>query len=307
MWFKSLLAYRLTQSLDNLTPDALEADLAEKLARPCASQELTTYGFIAPFGKGENAPLVHVSGDFMLISAQKEERILPSSVVREALKEKVEEIEEEQQRKVYKKERDQIKDEIIQAFLPRAFTRKNTTFAALDLKNNLILVNSASPKKAEDLLSTLREVIGSLPVRPVTVKIAPSATLTDWVKTEKPAENFFVLDRATMCDTHEDGGKISATRQDLTSDEIQLHIETGKLVTKLALAWMDKLSFTLDDKSIITGIKFEDLLQDQAEADGGDEALGQLDASFTLMMMTFREFLPELLEALGGEEVPQGI
>ncbi|MNO53307.1 Recombination-associated protein RdgC [compost metagenome] len=96
-------------------------------------------------------------------------------------------------------------------------------------------------------------------------------------------------------------------RQDLTSDEIQLHLSTGKQVTQLSLAWQDKLSFVLDDKMVIKRLKFEDLLQDQAEEDGGDEALGQLDASFTLMMLTFAEFLPVLFEALGGEEIPQGI
>ncbi|KSJ98283.1 hypothetical protein APA24_21400 [Pseudomonas aeruginosa] len=37
------------------------------------------------------------------------------------------------------------------------------------------------------------------------------------------------------------------------------------------------------------------------------DAAGQLDASFVLMMLTFREFIPQLLEALGGEEVPVGI
>lgn len=306
MWFKNLLVYRLTQDLD-LSPESLGEALASKPARPCASQELTTFGFVAPFGKGDDAPLVHVSGDFMLIAARKEERILPGSVVRDAVKEKVEEIEEEQQRKVYKKERDQIKDEIIQAFLPRAFIRKSSTFAALDLKRNQIIVNSASPKKAEDLLSTLREVIGSLPVRPLCVKIAPTATMTDWVKTQKAADDFYVLDCTTMVDTHEDGGKISAKRQDLTSDEIQMHIATGKQVTKLALAWQDKLSFTLDEKTVITGLKFEELLVDEAAENGGDEDLGQQDASFTLMMLTFRDFLPALFEALGGEEIPQGI
>src|SRR3546814_10142715 len=40
-----------------------------------------------------------------------------------------------------------------------------------------------------------------------------------------------------------------------------------------------KLSFVLDDKMVVKRLKFEDLLQDQAEQDGGDEALGQLDAS----------------------------
>ena len=306
MWFRNLLVYRLTQDLP-FDAQALETALAAKPARPCASQELSTYGFIAPFGKGEDAPLVHVSQDFMLIAARKEDRILPGSVVRDALKEKVEEIEAEQMRKVYKKERDQLKDEIIQAFLPRAFIRSSATFAAIAPKLGLILVNSASPKRAEDLLSTLREAIGSLPVRPLTVKIAPSATLTDWVKVQQAAPDFHVLDECELRDTHEDGGVVRCKRQDLTSDEIQLHMSSGKQVTQLSLAWQDKLSFVLDDKLVVKRLRFEDLLQDQAEQDGGDDDLGQQDASFTLMMLTLVDFLPALFEALGGEEIPQGI
>jgi recombination associated protein RdgC len=306
MWFRNLLAYRLTQQLP-FEAEALETALASKPARPCASQELTTYGFVAPFGKGEDAPLVHVSQGFLLIAARKEERILPGSVVRDALKEKVDEIETEQMRKVYKKERDQLKDEIVQALLPRAFLRRSTTYAAIAPSQGLILVDSASPKRAEDLLSTLREAMGSLPLRPISVKIAPSATMTDWVKNQQAGQDFFVLDECELRDSHEDGGVVRCKRQDLTSDEIQLHLSAGKLVTQLSLAWQEKLSFVLDDKLIIKRLRFEDLLQDQAEQDGGDDALGQQDASFTLMMLTFIEFLPALLEVLGGEELPQGI
>ncbi|CAH0646261.1 MULTISPECIES: recombination-associated protein RdgC [Pseudomonas] len=306
MWFKNLLTYRLTQEVP-FEPEALEAALASKPARACASQELSTYGFIAPFGKGEDAPLVHVSGEYLLIAARKEERILPSSVVNDAVKEKVEEIETEQMRKVYKKERDQIKDEIIQAFLPRAFIRRSMIFAAIAPRQGVILVNSASAKRAEDLLSTLREVMGSLPVRPATVKIAPVATMTDWVKSQQAAEGFYVLDECELRDTAEDGGIVRCKRQDLTGEEIQLHLSTGKVVTQLALAWQDKLSFILDDKMVIKRLKFEELLQEQAEQDGGDEAAQQFDASFQLMMMTFAEFLPVLFEALGGEEIPQGV
>ena len=306
MWFKNLLSYRLTQEVP-FEAEALEAALASKPARPCASQELTTYGFVAPFGKGEDAPLVHVSGEFLLVAARKEERILPSSVVNDAVKEKVEEIETEQMRKVYKKERDQIKDEIIQAFLPRAFIRRSMIFAAIAPRLGMILVNSASAKRAEDLLSTLREVMGSLPVRPATVKIAPTATMTDWVKSQQAAEGFYVLDECELRDTAEDGGIVRCKRQDLTGEEIQLHLSTGKVVTQLALAWQDKLSFILDDKMVIKRLKFEELLQEQAEQDGGDEAAQQFDASFQLMMMTFAEFLPVLFEALGGEEIPQGV
>ncbi|MCE5363276.1 recombination-associated protein RdgC [Pseudomonas anguilliseptica] len=306
MWFRNLLVYRLTQDIP-FDAEALETALLAKPARSCASQELSTYGFIAPFGKGPDAQLVHASGDFLLIAARKEERILPGSVVRDALKDKVDEIEAEQMRKVYKKERDQLKDDIVQTFLPRAFIRKSATFAAIAPKQGLILVDSASAKRAEDLLSTLREAIGSLPVRPLTVKIAPSATLTDWVKVQQAAPDFHVLDECELRDTHEDGGVVRCKRQDLTSDEIQLHMSAGKQVTQLSLAWQDKLSFVLDDKLVVKRLRFEDLLQDQAEQDGGDDDLGQQDASFTLMMLTLVDFLPALFEALGGEEIPQGI
>jgi len=306
MFFKSLMIYRLTQAL-NIDAEALEDALASKPGREPGSQELTTYGFVAPFGKGEDAPLVHDSFGYQLIAARGVEKILPSSVVNEELKTRVERIEADQMRNVYKKERDQIKDEIIQAFLPKAFVRRKVTFAALDQKSGLIIVNSSSPRQAEDLLSTMREVLGSLPVRPVTTKIAPTATMTDWLKTQQPAPDFYALDQVLLRDTHEDGGSATLKRQDLTSEETLLHLETGKVATKLALAWQDKLSFVLDDRLCIRQLKFEELMHEQAEQDGGEDAAGQFDASFVLMMATLREFVPALLEAFGGEEIPQGI
>lgn len=306
MWFRNLLVYRLTQPVDFST-EALENALSSKPARPCASQELTTYGFVAPLGKGADAPLVHASQGFLLIAARKEERILPGSVVRDALKEKVDEIEAEQMRKVYKKERDQLKDDIVQTLLPRAFLRRSSTFAAIAPEQGLILVDASSPKRAEDLLSTLREAIGSLPLRPVSVKIAPSATLTEWLKTRQAVADFHVLDECELRDTHEDGGLVRCKRQDLAGEEIQLHLSSGKQVTQLSLAWQDKLSFVLDDKLVVKRLRFEDLLQEQADQDAGDDAQAQFDASFTLMMLTLIDFIPALLDALGGEEIPQGV
>lgn len=306
MWFRNLLVYRLTQQIP-LTEEELVKALQTKLAKPCTFQELATFGFIAPFGKGEDAPLTHVSQDFYLIAARKEERILPASVVKEALQEKVDEIEARDARKVYKKEKDQLKDEIVQDLLPRAFSRKKVIYAAIAPKLGLILVDTTSTSKAEELLSTLREALGSLPVRPVTVKVAPSITLTDWVKIQQSAQGFQVLEDCELRDTHEDGGIIRCKRQDLTSEEIQLHLKSGKVVTQLALTWQDKLSFVLDDKLAIKRLKFEDLLLEEADKEGGDDAASQFDATFILMMLTFAEFIPALLEALGGEELPQGI
>lgn len=306
MWFRNLLMYRLAANT-TLTADALETALTSKPALPCGSQTLSTYGFIPPFGKDEDAPLVHIGQGFFLICARTEERILPGSVVRDAVQEKVDEIEAAQSRKVYKKEKDQIKDEVTQALLPRAFIRRSKTFAAIAPAQGLILVDSASAKRAEELLSTLREVLGSLPVRPVSVKTAPTATFTQWVKEHQASHGLALTNECELRDSAEDGGIIRIKREDLASDEVQMHLAAGKLVTQLTLAWEDKLSFLIDDKLTIKRLRFEDLLQDQAEEDGGDDAASQFDASFILMMMTFMEFIPQLLEALGGEEIPQGI
>src|SRR5262245_7801072 len=132
MWFSNLLVYRLTQPLQ-LEQASLDQALASKPARPCASQELSTYGFIDPCNlkAKENTQQVFSlwSGHYILIATRREERILPSGVVRDELDEKVEAIETAQSRKVYKKERDQMKDEVIQTLLPRAFIRRSTTFA----------------------------------------------------------------------------------------------------------------------------------------------------------------------------------
>ncbi len=306
MWFRNLLMYRLASDI-SLTDNSLETALATKPALPCGSQTLSTYGFVPPFGKDEDAPLVHVGQGFYLICAQTEERLLPASVVRDAVKEKTDEIEAAESRKVYKKEKDQIKDEVTMALLPRAFIRRSKIYAAIAPAQGLILVDSSSAKRAEELLSTLREVLGTLPVRPIAVKTAPSATFTEWVKQHQASNGLALTDECELRDSAEDGGIIRIKREDLASAEIQNHLEAGKLVTQLTLAWEDKLSFLIDDKLTIKRLRFEDLLQDQAEEDGGDDAASQFDASFILMMLTFVEFIPQLLEALGGEEIPQGI
>src|SRR5690606_1204859 len=128
-----------------------------------------------PWGKHDDAPLVHAGQGFMLIAARQGERILPAAVVRDSVQGKADEVEAAAARKDYNKATDQIKDEIVQPLMPRAFIRKSVTRAAIDPQRGFIYVDASSSKRAEELLSALREALGSLPVRPVTVKQAPTA------------------------------------------------------------------------------------------------------------------------------------
>ncbi len=305
MWFRNLLLYRFSQDVPFDEAGLLTA-LEQRPARPCASQETHTMGWTTPFGRhSEN--LLQVAEGYWLIALRKEERILPGSVVKDALSEKVEEIEARDARKIYKKERDTLKDDIIMSLLPRAFTRTQTTLACIAPAEGWIAVDTSSAKRAEDLLSLLRECTGTLPVRPINVKMAPAACMTDWVKTSEAPEGLVVLDECELRDTKEDGGVIRCKRQDLGSDEIQQHLSVGKQVSQLGLAWQDKLSLTLDDKLGVKRLRFEELLRDQADDQGGDDMAGQLDATFIIMSKTLSEFIPALTSALGGEDIPQGL
>ncbi|SDS69483.1 recombination associated protein RdgC [Halopseudomonas xinjiangensis] len=305
MWFRNLLFYRFSQDVP-FDEAALLAALEQRPARPCASQETHTLGWTTPFGRhSEN--VLQVADGYWLIALRKEERILPGSVVKDAVSEKVEEIEARDARKVYKKERDTIKDEVIMSLLPRAFTRTQTTLACIAPSEGWIAVDSSSNKRAEDLLNLLRECTGSLPVRPVNVKMAPAACMTEWVKQGEAPEGLVIGDECELRDTHEDGGVVRCKRQDLASDEIQQHLAVGKQVSQLALAWQEKVSFTLDDKLTVKRLRFEELLRDEADDQGGDDMASQLDASFIIMSRTLSELLPALTAALGGEDMPQGV
>ena len=90
--------------------------------------------------------------------------------------------------------------------------------------------------------------------------------------------------------------------QDLLGDEVQLHLESGKEVVKLALEWKEQISFVLQDDISIKRLKFSDLIMEQADDQGGDDAASKLDADFALMSMEIDRFIPRLLQVLGGEE-----
>jgi len=292
MWFNNLIIYQLNKELDLSN---LEQNLAEFKAKKCPKTEFSSYGFTKALGKHKNATLVHEAAGCYLLAAQKEQRMLPSSVVKEELAEKIAEIEATQMRKVYKKERTQLQDDLIQTLLPQAFVRKSKTYAVICPRLQMIIVNSTNNNRAEELLNLLREALGSLPVQPIATKLAPATKMTKWLSEQAINDDFNLLDECQLQSTDEAASLVRCKRQDLLSDEISQHLAAGKIVTQLALGWQDKLTLVLDDRLNIKRLRFADILLDEAKKDGAEDELAELDASFTLMMLTLAEFIPALL------------
>ncbi len=300
MWFKNLITYKFSK-LFEITADYLTEHLQQKLFRSCGSQDLTSYGWVPALGSGTTA-LVHQSENCLLIKACQEEKLLPASVIKDALQEKVETIEQEEQRQVFSKEKKALKDDIIMELLPQAFTKKTYTLAYIDLTAQLLIVNASSFTQAEKLTSCLRECLGSLPVTMPTIKNLPSTSMTQWLSSELVPAPFALGSECELREPGDEGAKIKAFHQELTSEEIKAHVESGMQACKVGVQWDDSLTCTIRDDLVIQKLKFTDLIQEQLDDIEIETKVEQMDASFSIMTGTLRRFYGNLFEAFGGRE-----
>ncbi|CNL91638.1 recombination-associated protein RdgC [Yersinia frederiksenii] len=299
LWFKNLMVYRLSREV-SLSADEMEKQLSALSFTPCGSQDMVKTGWVSPMGSHSDA-LTHTVNGQIVICARKEEKILPSPVIKQELQAKIERLEGEQHRKLKKTEKDSLKDEVLHSLLPRAFSRFNQTFLWVDTVNDLIMVDAASAKRAEDTLALLRKSLGSLPVVPLTLENPIELTLTEWVRSKELPAGFTLMDEAELKAILEDGGVIRCKKQDLFSDEIAVHIEAGKLVTKLALDWQERVQLVLSDDGSLKRLKFSDTLREQNDDIDREDFAQRFDADFILMTSELAALIKNMIEALGGE------
>ncbi|MEG3792024.1 recombination-associated protein RdgC [Lysobacter sp. CCNWLW3] len=279
MFFRNLTLFRFptTTKLDEL-----EAGLEECKLKPVGPLELSSRGFISPFGRDAEAMSNRIQ-DAIWVSVGGEDRLLPGSVVNDMLAKKLAEIEQKEGRKPGSRTRKRLKDELIVDLLPRAFIKPSRTDALLDLEHGIVVVDTSSRKSGENVVSEIRRALGSFPALPLNAEVAPRSILTGWLAGEPLPEGLSLGEECELRDPMEQGAVVKCQRMELQGDEINKHLETGKQVTRLALNLDDHVSFVLGEDLVIRKFKLLDGAVDTLENTERDDLRAELDARFALM------------------------
>lgn len=299
MWFHNLQIYRLPAPWV-----MIKAVLEDQLARgpfvKCPSNQPKSRGFDSPRNNGE---LVTALGRQWLIRLTTEERLLPSSVVNEEVRQRAKAMAEQQGYEPGRKQLKELRERVGEELLPRAFTRRHSTFAWIDPQAGWFVVDAASPAKAEAVIEHLRSCLDDFPLTMLHTQLSPVSAMADWLAGDAPSG--FTIDRdCKLKAVGEEKAEVRYVRHALDGNEIEgeikAHLASGKLPTQLALTWDDRISFILTEGLEIKRLAFIDILKEQAEKQA-EHAEEQFDADFALMTGELGRFLPALIEVLGGE------
>lgn len=307
--FNNLLVYRMTDAAAfHARKDELNELLAEKPARLPSKSELSTEGFCEPLGIDDEY-VEHVRPQTMVLTVNFAQRMLPAKVVRQRVATAVREIEKDEERKVYAREKNQIKDKVITEMLPHAFIDQK--LVRVMVLGPYIAIDTTSAKTGELVLSLMRSALGSLGVRPVAVKTTPIEPFTRWFTGGKLPPKFGLTGdfKANSNNDEIDSitGKGTSPETEGLSD---LVAEYSRRVIVLGLRWQsgvdEPVYLTVNEMIGIKGIKWPDAIMDMASADAGEEAEQHnlVRATYLLLAAEIAQLITDLLDALGGEDIP---
>lgn len=297
--FKNIVVYRIGPEW---TPPPLERleDALQRLAfLPCGPTQEHSAGWVPPRGK-DNGAMVESFGGQWIAQLAVERKAVPGGAVRAELDARCKALEAERGRKPGRKEKAEIKQEIVQSFLPRAFSKRSAHCLWLDAEKRVLVIAAGSMKAAEPTVKQLVDVMADLghvlPLAPLSTALAPATAMADWLTTKLPPEGFTIDRDLELKKPGEERSVVRYARHNLELDEIGQHIQEGKLPTQLALTWNDKVSFVLTEQ---LGIRKIDIrgVKDVAKGEDG------FDADAAIATGELSGLLPQLVASLGGEHV----
>jgi recombination associated protein RdgC len=301
--FKNVIVYRLASPWTISAAELEDALQADRFV-PCGASQEKAVGWIEPRGQA-NGPLVEIVGGQWMLKLMMEAKSVPGSVVKRKVEEQVAHIETSTGRKPGKKEIREMRDDAKLALLPMAFTKQGSVGVWIDPKDNLLVLDSGSQSKADEVMTALIKAIPGFAVQLVNTQISPAAAMAVWLSTRESPPDFSVDRECELKASDESKAVVRYTRHPLDTEEVSQHIALGKMPTRLAMTWNDRVSFVLTEALQLKKVTFLDTVFEDAPKSAADRKEDNFDADVVITTGELAQLIPDLMEALGGE-VPVG-
>ena len=283
-----------------LTQAQLEAALEEGRFLECGASQEKSVGWIEPRGEA-HGPMVEIVGGQWLLKLMLEVKTVPGSVVKRKVQEQLDQIEATTGRKPGKKEKREIAEDVRHTLLPMAFTKQSSVTVWIDPKAQLLVLNCGSQAKADEVMAALIKAIDGLTVVLVNTQTSPAAAMSLWLASHEAPQGFSVDRECELKAADESKAVVRYTRHALDTDEVSQHIAAGKVPTRVAMTWNDRVSFVLTEALQLKKVAFLDVVFEGAAAAAGDGKDDGFDADAAIATGELAQLIPQLLEALGGE------
>lgn len=293
--FKNVIVYRIAPGW-SATLEQLEEGLDKARFAPCGASQERSAGWIEPRGEA-HGPLAESVGGQWIAKHMVEAKVVPGSVVKRKLEERRERIEKETGRKPGKKETKELKEDVMLELLPMAFAKQGATLVWIDPEARLLVLGASSQGRADELVTALVDAMPGFAVAQIDTQVTAVAAMSEWLVSQEPPAGFSVDRECELKASDESKAVVRYARHPLDIDEIKEHIAQGKLPTKLALTWDERVSFLLTEGMQVKKITFLEGVFDGTS----DQKEDGFDADAAISTGELRQMIPDLLEALGGE------
>ena len=292
--FKNMIVYRIAESWQG-DLQVLEDALQKTVFAECGATQERSVGWVPPRGE-QHGPLAESVAGQWVLRFMSESKMLPASVLNRKVNEKAEHIEKTEGRKPGKKEKKELKDEAKLDLLPMAFTKQGSMWVWIDPQARTLVLDTSAQGRADEIVTLLVEGLPGFALALVDTQTSPQAAMAHWLMTQEPPAGFSIDRECELKAADESKAVVRYARHPLDIDEVREHIEHGKLPTKLAMTWDDRVSFLLTEGLQIKKIALLDAVMDgQSQDDGG------FDADVAIATGELSRLIPDLIEALGGE------
>lgn len=298
--FKQLIVYRIAPTW---APDLAKAceDLARLTFVACTPTQQQSSGFVPP--REENGALIEPVAGQWIACIQTEARKVPGDALQRRTQEIADQVEQQTGRRPGRKQTKELKEQALLELLPMTFSKLSRTLVWIDPKALLLVINCGSQAKADEVVSLLVKAIDGMALSLVQTEMSAAVAMAHWLGTGEAPHQFTIDRECELKSPDEMKSVVRYGRHNLDTDEVKQHIQAGKVPTRVALTWRDRISFVLTDALHVKKLAFLDVVfesPDASAARGVDKAEA-FDADVAIGTGELSQLIPDLLEALGGE------